>query len=242
MEIGAKQYFLNYLRDQVRGSAMSDIVAVARYHARRHQDNHGHFSIPRQVFAYVDHLGYLAYGEPSSQSATRFMRDYFPERYGPIAELVYAMWRHGTIHQFRPFNYMESPPDPAKEPRQVWWLSTNHDRKLERSQNMLVYPVPNEPYAVYLIVNCPQLADDLLLAIDGLIERIETGDLALQGPFDRLWNLRQPQHVERLKASAQMKAELNRQIEVAWQSRDGRLDRNLNVVERHPLALDELAK
>ncbi|MDO8987618.1 MAG: hypothetical protein Q7V14_05285 [Coriobacteriia bacterium] len=228
------QYAVHYLQTEVREHVVADIVSVAQYHARRHANNHGHFSTPRQVFCLVDHLGYLAYGETSSISAARFIREHFPERYGPLAELVHAMWRHGTVHQFRPYGYVDSSQDDAS--RQVWWLTTNHNRKAERRQHMLVYPVPHVSNAVYVVVNCCQLADDLLLAVDRLISRIETGDFDAEPLMARIATVRKPQQVDGIKAGAAAKQILREQIALAWESSGGRLDAKLNVVEQHPEA------
>lgn len=95
---------LGYLQ-QVRLCAESDVVNVARYHARNHKTNHGHFSTPRQVFCYVDHLGFIAFGGQSTPRSVRFIREYFPAQYGRFAALLHAMWRHGTVHQLKPYSY-----------------------------------------------------------------------------------------------------------------------------------------
>jgi hypothetical protein len=218
--------------EQVRLSAESDVVKVARYHARDHKADRGHFSTPRQVFCYVDHLGFIAYGGDSTPRSVRFIREYFPTRYQQFPELLYAMWRHGTVHQLKPYSYKAPLADDTGRAVEVRWLSTNHNRKIERAQHMLLFPVPDASDAVYLVVNGCQLADDLLLAIDAFANRVRSGDVDVQSCGRRIASVgtvREYTEVGRSVAVA-----VRDQIRLAWQVQGGRLDNKLCVVEAHP--------
>ena len=73
---------LSYLKSEIRASILKDVIDVAVYHARRQRvKDGGHFSIPRLVFCYVDHLGHIAYGGNSTARTVRFIKEFFPERY-----------------------------------------------------------------------------------------------------------------------------------------------------------------
>lgn len=218
--------------EQVRLSAESHIVKVARYHARDHKANHGNFSTPRQVFCYVDHLGFIAYGGNSTARSVRFIRECFPSRYERFAELLYAMWRHGTVHQLKPYSYKGPLADDTGEVVEVRWLSTNHNRKVERTQHMLVFPVPNASDAVYLVVNGCQLADDLVVAIDAFAQQVQSGGIDVDSCSRRVAALGEARDYTDVGRS--IAVAVRDQIRLAWQVRGGRLDDKLNVIEAHP--------
>ena len=139
---------IDYLDNEIRISIENDIRDVALYHARRRKiKKAGHFGIPRNVFCFVDHLGSLAYGASSTENAVKFIREFFPVRYHNFAALLYAMWRHGTVHEYKPKSFCASC---AGADITVRWLSTNHNRKKERAQNMLPFPMEGKSGTVYL--------------------------------------------------------------------------------------------
>jgi len=217
---------------QVRLSAEADIVKVARYHARDHKANHGHFSTPRHVFCYVDHLGFIAYGGNSTPRSVRFIREFFPARYARFAELLYAMWRHGTVHQLKPYAYKASLTDQVDDVVEVRWLSTNHNRKLERAQHLLVFPVPDAVNAVYLVVNGCQLADDLVFAIDAFARQVRNSGIDVDSCSQRVAALDEARDYTDVGRSIAIA--VRDQIRLAWQVKGGRLDDKLSVVETHP--------
>jgi hypothetical protein len=223
-----------YLEDEVLTSAVSDIVEVAAYHARHHARNTGHFSTPRQVFCYADHLGYIAYGETASTARTvRFIREFFPPNYGRFAELLVAMWRHGTVHQLRPYSYRAPLHDGDVREPEVRWLSSNHNRKKERAQHMLVFSMENTPDAVYLVVNSCQLADDLVYSVNRLIGALGDGTVDVADCAARVGALQQSRRYDD-GVGRTMAAALAAQIRDAWSAQGGMLSESGNVVLRHP--------
>ena len=78
----------------------------------------GFFSIPRNVFCYVDYLGYVAFGYRaanghvrSTSCAVDYLEKYFPPDYADFAALIYSMWRHGTVHRYEPSSFYASDPN-----------------------------------------------------------------------------------------------------------------------------------
>jgi hypothetical protein len=224
---------IRYLEDDVLESAQCDIVAVARYHARVFDSQDaGHFSTPRQVFCYADHLGFLASGDSASTARTvAFIRDFFPPEYARFAELLVAMWRHGTVHQLKPYAY-SAPLAGSEGSIEVRWLSSNHNRKRERSLNLLVFPMKNRPGAVYLVMNSCQLADDLVSAINRFLGALRRGELDVADCARRLDTISQPRSYKEVGKS--MAESVKEQIRVAWTSQGGMLDEQGNVIEEHP--------
>ena len=65
----------------------------------------GYFSSIRLIICYIDVFGFLYTGRSNSDSAVKFIRDYFGRfyfKYGEIPGLIYSIYRHGTIHIFKP--------------------------------------------------------------------------------------------------------------------------------------------
>lgn len=225
---------VTYLEDEVKRSIMMDVVRVARYHARRHREDTGHFSTPRQVFCYVDHLGYLACGDiGSTERSVRFIRDFFPPYYADYAELLHAMWRHGTIHQLKPQAYRAPLTDGAQRRIRVRWLSSNHNRRRERGQHMLLFPMEGKRNDVYLVVNSCQLADDLVSAVDAFIAHLHTNAKDRKECAKRITALGRPQdydHMARKPVAAARLAEIRQ----SWRAKAGMLSREGHIIEWHP--------
>ena len=167
---------ISYLKATVRGSIISDVVEIAKYHSCVRGDiNAGFFSIPRLVFCYADYLGSIAYDEPSSTDRTvEFLKDFFPGDYGQYADLLVAMWRHGTVHQFVPYGYYAM--RGSSEVKLLWTCSredTPDSRRVHLKTGITKDAPPNE---FRLVVNICQLADDLVSAFDKLVAKME-GDV-----------------------------------------------------------------
>ncbi|HMB92633.1 MAG TPA: hypothetical protein VKP65_17400 [Rhodothermales bacterium] len=157
-------------------SIITDVVEIAKYHSIHGGTNAGWFSIPRQVFCFVDFLGSIAYnskkneGLASTRKAVRFIKDFFPRHYKPYAGLLVALWRHGTVHHFTPSVYF------AMNGRQkviVEWTSNRSNTEKQRIVNMKTFDVEGRKDVIILAVNTCQLADDLLSAFDLFLEKIE---------------------------------------------------------------------
>jgi hypothetical protein len=181
---------ISFLKDTVRRAVLSDIVEVARYHARR-GTNGGWFGVPRQVFCFVDFLGAVSYNNDplrresgaSTRKAVRFIDEFFPRCYKPFSNLIVAMWRHGTVHNFIPFSYYA-----MKGNRKVTvkWTSNNSNAQHNRAVNLGIFDSEYDTNTVCLSVNTCQLADDLLYALDALITRMEKNSSFRRGCLRRL--------------------------------------------------------
>jgi len=204
-----------YLEEAVLPLTIGDVVDVAVFHARHHKRNTGHTSIPREVFCYADHLGYIAFGDKKSASRTaRFVRDFFPLNYERYAELLVAMWRHGTVHQLSPYSYRCPLADADPREIEVRWLTSNHNRKHERAQHLLTFPMAGEPDAVYIVVNTCQLADDLVTSIHRLAGAMRGGRIPVQDCSRRIEQLRQA--VDDSEAGKLMAVTVRDQMRTAW--------------------------
>ena len=108
----------DYLEASLRQSIINDVRDVAHYHAHpRRKTEAGFFSVPREVFCYVDFLGHIAFGKDNTESAVAFIRSYFPPVYHDCAVLIYSMWRHGTVHEYKPKAFYAS--FPGQSPRRI---------------------------------------------------------------------------------------------------------------------------
>lgn len=226
---------VKYVETEVKLSILTDVVRVAKYHARHHTENTGHFSTPRQVFCYVDHLGYLAYGDNRSTSrSVQFIRDFFPPHYTPYAELLFSMWRHGTVHQLKPYTYRAPLKNGVSQQITVNWLSTNHNRKRERGQHMLFFPMEGKKNDVYLVVNSCQLADDLVVAVDAFISHLKSTPADRAECAKRVASLKDPSEYNDQKIGKQIIPKLLKQIRSAWRDKAGKLNQNGHITLWHP--------
>jgi hypothetical protein len=210
----------------------TEVVKLAEHYAAGWIEGRGHFSVPREVFCYVDHLGELAFGGPSTARAVRFIREFFPSRYHTWAELLYAMWRHGTVHAHKPYSY-RAPLPGSMTVVEVRWLSANHNRPRERSVHLLVFPIDGHPNAVSLVVNTCQLAHDLLLAIDSFIGRLRS-DPELKADCDKRLAALAPIRDHTSVDSKTRQQTIAKEIESVWASRGGLIDETGNIIAPHP--------
>jgi len=72
----------------------------------------GSFAVPELVFSYCDFLGALYTGYLEQGNLTRraleFIKKFFTkvnQKYDEYAEIMYDMYRHGTVHAFEPKTY-----------------------------------------------------------------------------------------------------------------------------------------
>ena len=153
---------VDHLLAVIRPTLIAEVVDVAKELGSEdeHRRNLGHYSIPRDVFAYVDYLGYVAFGGKSTQRSVHFLREFFPPRYHDFADLMYAMWRHGVVHSYEPISYRAPVPGEDREVS-VCWVSSNHAREAEGQHHMLPYKLEGLDDVCALIVNTYQLAQDL---------------------------------------------------------------------------------
>ena len=224
---------LRYLEAHLRPLVDTELVKLAEHYASGTINGRGHFRIPREVFCYVDHLGELAVGGPSSTArAVRFIRDFFPMRYHDWAELVYAMWRHGTVHAHKPFSY-RAPLPGSTTVVDVQWLSANHNPPRERGVHLLAFPIDGRPNAVYLVMNTCQLAYDLLFAIDSFMTRLRSDPRRksdCQNRLDALAPIREHTSIQ----GSNRRQIVAQEIATVWEASGGLIDATGNVTKPHP--------
>ncbi|MDP8246723.1 MAG: hypothetical protein P9M00_01160 [Candidatus Tritonobacter lacicola] len=224
---------IEYLKHNVRDSIVNDVIRVARYHSRHYSGKQaGFFGIPRQVFCYIDYLGLIAFGDNSNtKRAVKFIKKYFPLNYHDYAELLYSMWRHGTVHEYEPKSYCAYFPSEMSERISVKWLSNNNNARAFRDENMRFYSMQGNISNIYLVINICQLADDLLAALDALILEIRNGRVyrcACENRLSRLGDVRKYIEVRGVNSRNAVK----NQIFLAFQKRAGEIDQNGRVVNR----------
>ena len=163
---------LVHVRDAVRPFVVQEVVNAALSYGSddAHAQNLGHFSVPREVFAVVDHLGSLISDEGSTRRSIAFIQAYFPEFYAQKEHLLLVMWRHGLVHAWQPYSYRA---ELDGSHITVKWLSSNHDRAAERGNHLLAFKDSSASDTVILVVNTCELAQDLLTAIDNFIVALD---------------------------------------------------------------------
>jgi len=169
---------LDYLKIRVRGSIITNIVQVANYHSKQGGTNAGWFSVPREVFCLVDFLGSISYNNDpqkredgaSTRKAVRFIKEFFPKHYEQYANLLVAIWRHGTVHNFVPsiFYVLQ-----GNRKTILKWTSNRSNANQNRIVNMNTFNKKDSADTIYLSINICQLADDLLSAFDKFIQKID---------------------------------------------------------------------
>ena len=149
----------------------------------------GYFGVPRAVLSYIDYLGALYRGYngeqdrngvrriATSRKAEHFITEIMSQIdpvYGESGRLLYRMYRHGTVHLYRP-NAMRRP-----DRRIIAWISYKGPREgLVSDGNITDVPArhckpirwSDEEDRLPVSINC--LYDDLLSSIEryyGMIE------------------------------------------------------------------------
>jgi hypothetical protein len=183
--------------------------------------------VPRQVFCFVDFLGSVAYnnarGEQapaSTRKAVRFIKEYFPHHYREYANLLVAMWRHGTVHGFLPYKYYALQ---GRRKITVRWSSNNDFKPHNRAVNLKLFDVQGDPNSVCLAINICELADDLFAALDKIIRRIDRDPSFERACVRRLNRVLKPRYIKAKGLRVAGKAEIEAQILAAPGSTSGLL-------------------
>lgn len=216
---------MTYIANDLKPSVISDVVVVAA-------NGIGHHGVPRNVFCYVDHLGYLAYGDKrSTQRAVKFIREFFPGQYDALADLIYYMWRHGVVHEHKPRS-LHAPVSGMPGGVTVRWVSTSHVQGRELSLHLLAFPVEKQTAEISLVMNNFRLANDLLCSIQNLETKL-SADATMKAECDkRVAGLGQVRrHTEAKARSSRVETE----VATAWKARGGLIDAKGNVVTPHHL-------
>lgn len=209
---------IDYLDKNVRDSIINDVKDIAVYHSRHYRGKSaGFFSIPRQVFCYVDYLGCLAFGyESGTKAAIKFIHTYFPEKYQSFAELIYSMWRHGTVHEYEPKCLFAGFPGEREMVVAVSWAASNSNRAKERKKNMTFVREKGSSRHLLLIVNICQLADDLLFSLDNFIKALKKDKkmrTVCENQLNEIGSIREYKTIQNKSIQSAIKD----QLELAWQ-------------------------
>jgi hypothetical protein len=217
----------SFLKKRIQGSIKTDVIDVARFHSRRdNKISGGFFSIPRLVFCYVDFLGQVAFSGGNTETGERFLKEFFPPNYRNYAELVYSMFRHGTVHEFFPKTFFVDLPGNRPRRIRIKWLLNNTNKKGNRAANMKFFPMAGKNATIHCTINTCQIADDLLSAFDVFMQRLETNPTFRRESAFRL------QHMLLMKNAAReasIRRDLSRkstcdQMVAAWKNRSNKID------------------
>jgi hypothetical protein len=187
------------------------------------------------VFCLIDLLGSIAYNNDpkkredgaSTRKAVKFIKEFFSKHYKPYANLLVALWHHGTIHNFVPSVYFVLQ---GNQKSIVNWTSNRSDEQHNRVVNMKTFNKKGSEDTIYLSINICQLGDDLLSAIDKFIQRIENKSSSKNGCLRRLKRALSMKNCMTLSGTGKAeKIELKNQILLAKDSTEGEVDDNLQV-------------
>jgi hypothetical protein len=139
-------------------SIEADLMLPLRVHEQ--ESRGGFLSISRQVFCYVDHLGALsANGENSTKNAVAYMERYFARAnptYAGKCNLIYSMWRHGTVHEYEPKVFVS-----AASGFRLRWGANRSSKPHNREWHLKCVCGCTEPGCYYLFINLFELVDEL---------------------------------------------------------------------------------
>lgn len=165
-----------YFEDDLKVSIKNDIWPIVQ----ADMPQGGYFGVPRSVLSYVDFLGAL-YGGYSGEKdrserrriaipekAKKFMRDILKEvddLYEQNGVLLYEMYRHGTVHLYRPHSLIR------RDGRVLYWLAYKGPREhwvnVPRALKVRhLQPVTRDANRDWLPVSITCLYDDLVAALD----------------------------------------------------------------------------
>lgn len=225
------QKIVQYLESHLHQSIVNDVLEIAHYHARpRKKTEGGFFSVPRGVFCYVDFLGHIAFSKGTTESAVSFIREYFPSEYRDYAALIYSMWRHGTVHEYKPKTYYAKFLNQSPTKISVAWVSNNDNKRKERSLHMQFLPMKGKRGKIHLCMNILQLVDDLLTALANFVLALNS-DRKLRSECQRRLNgVLDPKPDTSIKGAHWQQVVLQ-EISLAWKNRSKtRIDKLGNTI------------
>jgi hypothetical protein len=223
---------IDYLKADLRPSIVKDIRDIAHYHARpRKTVEAGFFSVPRHVFCYIDFLGHIAVGKGNTESAVSFIRDYFPSQYHDYAALTYSMWRHGTVHEYKPKVFYAEFSNQSPKKVQIAWLSNNDNKRIERSFHLQFLPMAGKRGKIHLCINICQLVNDLLTALDNLVDKLTSDRNFRRDCQHRLNNVLDPKPYTSISGRHWQQI-VYQEIGLAWKNRSNtKIDKLGNTIK-----------
>lgn len=172
-----------YLQGDLKQSIKNDIRPIIQ----PDREEGGYFGVARLVLSYIDFLGALYCGYEretdskgprkiaQSSKAIRFIKDVLcsvDSLYGRNADLLYNMYRHGTVHLYEPKKLKCGR-------RKLRWLLYKGQREdwvfadgpVLKVRHMEATKVDGNSYWLPVSITC--LYDDLLASIDHFCRRLE---------------------------------------------------------------------
>jgi len=215
-----KKKITKYLSTDLKQSLINDVLDVAYYHAHPSRKKEaGFFSVPRDVFCYLDYLGQIAFGNGNTESAEDFIKTYFPKTYRDYAELIYSMWRHGTVHEYKPKTFFAEYPNNTPKRIKVAWRSNNDRSKKARKEHLKFYQMDGKRNTLFLTVNTCQLVEDLMVAIDAFVDALKIDSQLRTECQKRLTEAAKEKDYRSIKRK-QSKNAVYKQILQAWKSKE----------------------
>lgn len=169
----------------LKASARTDILPILNLD----KPEGGYFGVPRSVLSYVDFLGalYCGYkgetvGKKGRRSiatpskAKQFIKGVFGEiyePYGDFGEIMYEMYRHGTVHLYRPNTLINEKGDILE-----WFIYKGERKGFQKYERKIIFVHHMIPqrfvYNRHIFpISINLLYDDLISAIDLYFERLK---------------------------------------------------------------------
>lgn len=172
--------------DDLKRSALNDIFPIIK----EKNPEGGYFGVPRSVLSYADFLGalYGGYkGEPNAkrrriatpEKAKQFIRDIFgdiDESYRDYGDILYEMFRHGTVHLYRPNTLINN------KGKLLEWMAYKGDRKcFQKYESRVIFVHHMQPMSFHGVrhlfpISINLLYSDLVQAIDIYFDKIKADD------------------------------------------------------------------
>ena len=167
-------------------SIEADLMLPLRAHERENRG--GFFSISRQVFSYIDYLGALATdGANSTNNAVAYMEKYFSpanSAYAGRCNLLYSMWRHGTVHEYDPKVFVSQ-----AHAFRLRWGANNTSIALNRKWHLKCLCRASQLGSYNWFINLFELVEDLRKSVMYFIADLEVDQAYLQRAKENLVKL-----------------------------------------------------
>ncbi|KKR91306.1 MAG: hypothetical protein UU41_C0041G0008 [Candidatus Roizmanbacteria bacterium GW2011_GWA1_41_13] len=189
--------------NDLRNSLKNDVLPVLDKTAGVEEG--GYFIVTREIFSYTGFLGLLYYGPENPPNPMFLSRTFMAERYitdvmgqvdnvySEYGELIYSMYRHGTVHVYRP-NMLES----TVNHRKISFMCYKGPRKgiLERKEVGEIAVTHCSPVQIksdedWLPLSINVLYDDLIKSID-IYEEMVKNHVLLENYSNAIDALSQP--------------------------------------------------
>lgn len=215
-----KKTVLSHLEKDIKKSIEDDIVRVLDFHERTRIG--GYHSIPRLVFCYIDYLGSLLYGNSSTANGIRFIEEYFPEQYKEVSALMFCMWRHGTIHEYDPKVLRHNKTI-------LGWLENISSKQANKKDHLNIFKNKNK---LVLGINENRLVEDLLIALKGLIGKINKKEIKVSELQRNYKNISSLVDLDKLQVNGEIKKKIKSQFQVKVKHVVGVINSRGDVIKR----------